>query len=153
MKKILTLLTMLLMAASAWSLPFEPTTDPSATTTKWYQIKTGTHYMYSNHASWDDVYPSTTASTDDYYLWCFVGTASTGYTIYNRGARAYMDGLFVSGSSGDNDLSYVEMASGNNFYIYYYDRLGQVTQKCISITTAIITVFLALMEKLTLSHL
>ena len=129
MKKILTLLTMLLMAASAWSLPFEPTTDPSATTTKWYQIKTGTHYMYSNHASWDDVYPSTTASTDDYYLWCFVGTASTGYTIYNRGARAYMDGLFVSGSSGDNDLSYVEMASGNNFYIYYNDRLGQVTQK------------------------
>ena len=129
MKKILSLLAMLLVAASAWSLPFEPTTDPSATTTKWYQIKTGTHYMYSNHASWDDVYPSTTASTDDYYLWCFVGTASTGYTIYNRGARAYMNGLFVSGSPGDYELSYVEMASGNNFYIYYNDRLGQVTQK------------------------
>ena len=120
---------MLLVAATAWSLPFEPTTDPSATTTKWYQIKTGTHYMYSNHASWDDVYPSTTASTDDYYLWCFVGTASTGYTIYNRGARAYMNGLFVSGSPGDYELSYVEMASGNNFYIYYNDRHGQVTQK------------------------
>ena len=129
MKKFLSLFAMLLVAASAWSLPFEPTTDPSASTTKWYQIKTGTHYMYSNHASWDDVYPSTTASTNDYYLWCFVGTSSTGYTIYNRGARAYMNGLFVGGSSGDNDLSYVEMASGNNFYIYYNDRLGQVTQK------------------------
>ena len=123
------LLMTVLLPLMAQALPFEPTTDPAASTTKWYQIKTGTHYMYSNHASWDDVYPSTTASTDDYYLWCFVGTASTGYTIYNRGARAYMDGLFVSGSSGDNDLSYVEMASGNNFYIYYNDRLGQVTQK------------------------
>ena len=129
MKKILTLLTMLLMAASAWSLPFEPTNDPSASTTKWYQIKTGTHYMYSNHMSWDDVYPSTTASTDDYYLWCFVGTASTGYTIYNLGAQAYMNGLYVSGSPGDYELSYVEMGSGNNFYIYYNDRHGQVTQK------------------------
>ena len=129
MKKFLSLFAMLLVAASAWSLPFEPTTDPSASTTKWYQIKTGTHYMYSNHASWDDVYPSTTASTDDYYLWCFVGTSSTGYTIYNRGARAYMNGLYVSGSPGDYELSYVEMASGNNFYIYYNDRYGQVTQK------------------------
>ena len=123
------LLMTVLLPLMAQALPFEPTTDPAASTTKWYQIKTGTHYMYSNHASWDDVYPSTTASTDDYYLWCFVGTASTGYTIYNRGARAYINGLFVSGSSGDNDLSYVEMASGNNFYIYYNDRLGQVTQK------------------------
>ena len=128
MKKILTLFAMLLVAASTWSLPFVPTTDPSASTTKWYQIKTGSVYLY-HEMIWGEIFPSTTASTDDHYLWCFVGTESTGYTIYNRGAQAYMSGLSVNGRPGDGGLSYVEMASGNNFYIWHLNQYINPPQK------------------------
>ncbi len=122
MRKFLFLFAMLLVVANAWSLPFVPTTDPSASTTKWYQIKTGNRYLYSNRMSENELYVSTTASIDDYYLWCFVGNESTGYTIYNRGAQAYMRmGFFVNGSSGSADLDHIEMGSGNDFYIYYIE--------------------------------
>ena len=91
------LLMTVLLPLMAQALPFVPTTDPAASTTKWYQIKTGAQYLYSNPLNWGDLTPSTTASTDDNYLWCFVGTETTGYTIYNRGAQYYMAGVFVNG--------------------------------------------------------
>ncbi len=123
------LLMTVLLPLMAQALPFVPTTDPAASTTKWYQIKTSTQYLYSNPLNWGDLTPSTTASTDDNYLWCFVGTETTGYTIYNRGAQYYMAGVFVNGQAGDADLSYVELGSGNSFYIYFMDTYYHPAQK------------------------
>ena len=123
------LLMTVLLPLMAQALPFVPTTDPAASTTKWYQIKTGAQYLYSNPLNWGDLTPSTTASTDDNYLWCFVGTETTGYTIYNRGAQYYMAGVFVNGQAGDADLSYVELGSGNSFYIYFMDTYYHPARK------------------------
>ena len=125
---ILVVALLSLLSLTSRALPFVPTTDPSASTTKWYQIKTGSVYLY-HEMIWGEIFPSTTASTDDHYLWCFVGTESTGYTIYNRGAQAYMSGLSVNGRPGDGGLSYVEMASGNNFYIWHLNQYINPPQK------------------------
>lgn len=110
-------------AATAWSLPFVPTTDPASASTHWYQIKTGNLYLYSNSHNFDDVDVSSISSTSNEYLWCFVGTESTGYKIYNRAVQAYlMDGFRVYGNGDESDLDYVELGSGNSFYIYYRNR-------------------------------
>ena len=121
MKKILLLLAMLLVAATAWSLPFVPTTDPSSSTTKWYQIKNEDLYLYANFTSANPYLSvSTTPSTDDFHLWCFVGTESTGYKIYNRGIQAYSRQKRVNGTGTEGDINYVEWDSGDIFYMYYF---------------------------------
>ncbi|MBR5727190.1 MAG: discoidin domain-containing protein [Muribaculaceae bacterium] len=121
MKKILSLLAMLLVAATAWSLPFEPTTDPSLSTTKWYHITVDGQYLFYNSSEFNND-ASSTPSEDDYYLWCFVGTESTGYKIYNRGSQGYMRYVFNSNGTGDEaNLNYVELDSEDHFYIYYMD--------------------------------
>ena len=127
--KILVVALLSLLSLTSRALPFVPTTNPAASTTKWYHIKTGAQYLYSNPLNWGDLTPSTTASTDDNYLWCFVGTETTGYTIYNRGAQYYMAGVFVNGQPGDADLSYVELGSGNSFYIYFMDTYYHPARK------------------------
>ena len=100
MKKILSLFAMLLVAASAWSLPFEPTTDPYATTTKWYQIQSDGTYLYSRNEI--SIEGSTTPSTDDSYLWCFVGTEETGYKIFHRETQSYLwYGISLNGSEDE----------------------------------------------------
>lgn len=88
-QKILVVALLSLLSLTSRALPFVPTTDPSSPTTKWYLIKTENVYLYAD-ANWKQVQTSSTASTtNDYYLWCFVGTESTGYKIYSRGCKAY----------------------------------------------------------------
>ncbi len=114
----------------AQALPFVPTTDPTSPTTHWYQIKTENVYLYAN-AGYQQVQTSSTGSTtNDYYLWCFVGTESTGYKIYSRGCKAYMKcGYEVNGTGNESDINLVELGSGNNFYIYYLDSFFHPAQK------------------------
>ena len=123
MKKILSLLAMLLVAATAWSLPFVPTTDPYATTTKWYQIQSDGTYLYTMYGSY--IQGSTTPSTDDYYLWCFVGTEETGYKIFHRETQSYLwYGISLNGSEDEVSIDYVDLESENenSFYIYCIDH-------------------------------
>ncbi len=110
-----------LLPLMAQALPFVPTTDPLSSTTHWYQIKTDNVYLY---AMVNDgvIWPSTTASTSDDYLWCFVGTESTGYKILGRSTRYYMKELDVNGIGTESTLDYVELGSGNSFYIAYKER-------------------------------
>jgi len=119
-QKILVVALLSLLSLTSRALPFVPTTDPSSPTTKWYLIKTENVYLYAD-ANWKQVQTSSTASTtNDYYLWCFVGTESTGYKIYSRGCKAYMKyGFEVDGTGNEVDINRVELGSGNNFYIYY----------------------------------
>ena len=114
---------MLLVAATAWSLPFEPTTDPSLSTTKWYQIQYDGTYLYSRNDIL--IEGSTTPSTDDSYLWCFVGTEETGYKIFHRETQSYLwYGISLNGSEDEVSIDYVDLESENenSFYIYCIDH-------------------------------
>ncbi len=118
---ILAVALLSLLSLTSRALPFVPTTDPLSSTTHWYQIKTENVYLY---AMVNDgvIWPSTTASTSDDYLWCFVGTESTGYKILGRSTRYYMKELDVNGIGTESTLDYVELGSGNSFYIAYKYR-------------------------------
>ena len=112
---------MLLVAASAWSLPFEPTTDPYATTTKWYQIQSDGTYLYSMYRNF--LQGSTTPATDDKFLWCFVGTESTGYKIFHRDSQSYLwNGTYLNGTGDEAAINYVGVESENSFHIYFTDQ-------------------------------
>ncbi|MBR5102650.1 MAG: hypothetical protein IK092_05955, partial [Muribaculaceae bacterium] len=101
------------------ALPFEPTTSPDTKPIHWYQIKTGNLYLYAgNNSGYTELMGSTTQSTSDAYLWCFVGTASTGYKMYNRATKSYMVAGTDFGTATDSSVNYYEAGSGNNFYIY-----------------------------------
>ena len=118
---ILAVALLSLLSLTSRALPSVPTTDPLSSTTHWYQIKTENVYLY---AMVNDgvIWPSTTASTSDDYLWCFVGTESTGYKILGRSTRYYMKELDVNGIGTESTLDYVELGSGNSFYIAYKYR-------------------------------
>ncbi|MBR6283988.1 MAG: hypothetical protein IKR25_06820 [Muribaculaceae bacterium] len=120
MKKILSLLVLLFVATTAWPLPFVPTTSPSTKPIHWYQLKTGNLYVYASTDSWgeSELDVSSSASTDDKYLWCFVGDDSRGYKIYNRGTKNYLYGGQFLGSETESSVDYYEAGNGNNFYIY-----------------------------------
>ena len=119
---------MLLLPMTVKALPFVPTTDPTATTTHWYQIKTGSVYLYSG-GSFGDVMATSVSSVTNQYLWCFVGDENSGYKIYNRGTKGYMTDTRVLDSGDAPGVNYYEEGSGNNFYITYQDRFGMNVQK------------------------
>ena len=118
MKKILLIATLLLPLLGQ-ALPFVPTTSPNTYPIHWYYMKTGNVYMYAgNNDGYDELMGSTTVSNSDAYLWCFVGTASTGYKIYNRATKNYMMSGNDFGSANESSVNYYEAGSGNSFYIY-----------------------------------
>ena len=110
----------MLGAVATQALPFVPTTDPQSPTTKWYFLKTGSLYIYSNIYNYDDLDVAWQLSTENDYLWCFVGTEATGYKLFNRARQRYMAGGWnVNDAGNGSDVNYVETGSGNSFYIYY----------------------------------
>ena len=119
MKKFSSLLSMMLVALAAQALPFVPTTNPSSTTTKWYYLKTGNVYIYAVNGYYSELQVSSTSSETDDYLWCFVGTESSGYKIYNKKKQAYMkEGMFF-GDGNSTSTNFIETGNGNAFYIYF----------------------------------
>ena len=122
MNKFLSLFAMLLMAASAWSLPFEPTPHPSLSTTKWYQIKTQDNYYLYYESSTNRFTTSSSPSTADTYLFCFVTDEkdSTNIYIYNRGLQRYMALGDMNDIYGSSYINYVECNNDESFYIYYW---------------------------------
>ena len=122
MKKIIFLLTMLLMAATAWSLPVELTHHPTLPTTKWYQIKTQDNDYLYYESSTNRFTTSSSPSTDDTYLFCFVGDEadSSNVIIYNRGRQRYMVLGDMNDIYGAPYLNHIEWNSDGSFYIYFW---------------------------------
>ncbi|MBO4723350.1 MAG: hypothetical protein IKX39_03525 [Muribaculaceae bacterium] len=118
MKKIVSLVIMLLVAATVWALPFVPTTSPSTKPIHWYQLKVNNKYVYASPNNDSDLAVSSSSSTADAYLWCFVGTSSSGYKIYNRKTKSYLYSGYWLGSAYESSVDYYEAGSGDNFYIY-----------------------------------
>ena len=121
MKKFFLLITLLLPFV-AQALPFVPTTNPAADDTHWYYLKTGNMYLYNSVVGLGGLSAASVASATDNYIWCFVGTESTGYKIYNLGKRAYLQDGFVFGDGSGNNANYYEAGYGNEFYIYYMEH-------------------------------
>ena len=74
----------------AWAQPAAspaPTSGKWANATTWYTIKTGNgYYLRSDvlQAGEKLALTSSTRTTEDAGLWCFVGDSKNGYTFYNR---------------------------------------------------------------------
>ena len=118
--KILVVLLLSLLSLTSHALPFVPTTDPSASTTKWYQLKTGNKYVYAHPTPFIDIDVTTNAGTSNDYLWCFVTVTSNRIALYNKEYGYLRMGMFFSATPSD-DTNYIEEGNGENFYIYYID--------------------------------
>ena len=120
---IFAVIIMLLLPLMANALPFETTPSPTTLPIHWYQLKVNDKYVYydPNSTNLIKVKLSTTASTEDNYLWCFVEASFDKRLIYNRAAEKYLEeGTNLKPDINNSYLSQFEMASGNNFYIWYY---------------------------------
>ena len=120
-----------LLPLVAQALPFVPTSSPSTRPIHWYQLKTGNKYVYASPDpdGDSDIKVSSTASSADEYLWCFVGSANSGYKIYNRGTKSYLYAGQFLGPETESSLDYYEEGNGNNFYIYAIFTVWGSTQK------------------------
>ncbi len=126
MKKITSLASVLLAAASAWAVPFQATTITDgkfAADTEWYLMQIKGSYLHAPAADAPITIDATTTFADSDY-WCLVGTEADGYTIYNK---AYGTELMLAAPSnpaatefGANGQSaYAEvMAPGKSGYSY-----------------------------------
>ena len=118
MKKLLLLLTLLLVAGSALALPFDTTTSPTTYPIRWYYLKANGYYL---HVLGDELAVSSSASSsDDYYLWCFVNNPQGKTVIYNKGLKKYQEsGFYFSQYMYIATNNYVDYSSGNSFYICF----------------------------------
>ncbi|MBO7608727.1 MAG: hypothetical protein J6S96_00795 [Muribaculaceae bacterium] len=125
MKKLLSLLALLLPLV-VHALPFVTTTSPETYPIHWYQLKTNGLYVYCTSNYWNALAVSTSASTSDEYLWCFISLPSDTIVIYNKAQMAYMkSGDELAWDTDDDFINFVEEDSGNDFYICYRDLMRQ----------------------------
>ena len=118
MKKIVSFIAMLLVAATTWALPFVPTTSPSTKPIHWYFLKTGGRFVYASQSNEADIAASTSSQNNDSYYWCFVGDNNSGYRIYNRATNKYLYAGESLGNYYDSPIDLVETRDNNSFYIY-----------------------------------
>ena len=110
----------MLMPLLAKALPFETTTSPSTYPIHWYQLKINCMYLYAHAGQWTDVDASSTASTADAYLWCFVTTSSGRIVVFNKAERKYMRmGYSLTDNMSNSNINYVLEGSSNAFYICF----------------------------------
>lgn len=119
MRKFLFVLYLSLVAITAQALPFVATTNPSSANTKWYYLKTGDLYIYSVAGYYSELDVASTPSATDDYLWCFVGTESSGYKIYNKKKKAYLQNGVFFGDGNTSAVNFIETGNGNTFYICF----------------------------------
>ena len=123
MKKILLIVSLLMVAFAAQALPF--VTTPSATTLPihWYQLIINGKYVYfdPNADIFDQIKLTPTASTEDNFLWCFVQVSSDKIVIYNRAAHGYFEeNQFVTSDINSSYLCHVVERAAGGFFIRYY---------------------------------
>lgn len=130
---LLAVLLLTLLPLGVKALPFVPTTDPSSSSTYWYQLRAGSKYLCAintNFPGLERVYASDANSTSDEYLWCFVGNEQSGYKVYNKYVKQYYTNLNYFGNADDEDVLHYEAASGNYFYLYILDGQDKFYLNC-----------------------
>ena len=101
------------------TLPFVPTPSLMSYPIHWYQLKINDKYVYY---SGNMVSLTSTESTNDAYLWCFVELAPDSIVIYNKSEKQYMSyGVDLTLSPTASAINFVEPENKTGFYIYYYD--------------------------------
>ena len=122
-KTIMLAVLMALLSQAAQALPFVPTTDPESSSTEWYYLTTEGRLMVAR----SDKAVTTTVSTSTFAeQWCFVGTESSGYKIYNRQYKKYLGDNGYMLSNGDETIMYYKPRLLNTFYIWRYDALNEM---------------------------
>ncbi len=107
-------------ATAQAAFPFVTTTSPTTYPIHWYQLKNNGMYLYAYDGQWTDVEASSTASTADAYLWCFVTTSSGKTLVFNKAKRQYMrNGYSFTDNMSNSNINYVQEGSGNTFYICF----------------------------------
>ena len=93
MKKILLIVSLLMVAFAVRALPFVTTPSPTTLPIHWYQLIINGKYVYfdPNADIFDQIKLTPTASTEDNFLWCFVQVSSDKIVIYNRAANGYFE--------------------------------------------------------------
>ena len=109
-------MTLLPLAAAA--LPFETNTSPTDYPIQWYKLKANGQYLYAQ--SYGELTCSSSSSSSDEYLWCFI-TLSTGkIVIYNKAIQQYMYQLWnFTPYMYQSQTNYVVVGNGNTFNICY----------------------------------
>ena len=103
--------------------PIVTTPAPTRLPIHWYQLRVNDKYIYydPNGGIGNSIKMSTTPSTDDNFLWCFVKISAEKTLIYNRAAKCYVAGCqFLTTNINHSLISYIEHGSDNYFYITYY---------------------------------
>ena len=123
MKKILLIVSLLMVTFAARALPF--VTTPSSTTLPihWYQLIINGKYVYfdPNAGVFDQIKLTPTASTEDNFLWCFVQVSSDKIVIYNRAAHGYFEeDQFVTSDINSSYICHVVERAAGGFFIRYY---------------------------------
>ncbi len=100
-----------------------PTPSPTTLPIHWYQLKVNDRYVYydPDGGDYDQVKLTSTASTENNFLWCFVEASSDKILLYNRAARQYLDeGQFFNSDINDSYLAYIVEGSNKQLYLKYY---------------------------------
>ncbi|MBR5086752.1 MAG: fibronectin type III domain-containing protein [Muribaculaceae bacterium] len=105
------------------STPFVTTPSPTTLPIHWYQLKVNNKYVYYDPEGDidDQIQLSSTASTENNFLWCFVQTSPDKILIYNRAAKKYLkQGQYLESDINNSRISYVEEKDDSGFYICYF---------------------------------
>ena len=109
-------MTMLPLAASA--APFETNTSPTDYPIQWYKLKANGQYLYA--LSYGELSCSSSSSSSDEYLWCFITLSSGKIVIYNKERKQYMYQIWnFTQYMYQPQTNYVKLGSGNTFNICY----------------------------------
>ena len=120
---ILSLVIVVLMAllpCTVKALPFVPTTNPNLSTNYWYFIKTNNKYI-GGSSDYEITFSTTANVSNEMQLWCFVGTESDGYRIYNKGLGKYIvEDTFFPDDDPNYRYTYYEARDESTFYLRFY---------------------------------
>ena len=123
MKKILLIVSLLMVAFAVRALPFVTTPSPTTLPIHWYQLMINGKYVYfdPNAGVFDQIKLTQTASTEDNFLWCFVQVSSDKIVIYNRAAHGYFEeDQFVTYDINSSYICHVVERAAGGFFIRYY---------------------------------
>ena len=123
MKKILLIVSLLMVAFAVRALPFVTTPSPTTLPIHWYQLMINGKYVYfdPNAGVFDQIKLTPTASTEDNFLWCFVQVSLDKIVIYNRAAHGYFEeDQFVTSDINSSSICHVVERAAGGFFIRYY---------------------------------
>ena len=123
MKKILLIVSLLMVAFAVRALPFVTTPSPTTLPIHWYQLMINGKYVYfdPNAGVFDQIKLTPTASTEDNFLWCFVQVSLDKIVIYNRAAHGYFEeDQFVTYDINSSYICHVVERAAGGFFIRYY---------------------------------